>query len=219
MVKGLKKEDKMLNKNIIAIGGQGFLKECLHYVQQIPDITLKGFVSFEQFVPDVGKYNSYYLGDFADYNPMNNDNFIICAGTPELRKKIFYSLEEKGVTIVNLLYNSKINSTVNIGIGNVFVNCDITVDITVGNGNLFNNRTMIAHDVNVGNFNCIAPNNQLLGKCHLGNENSIGTSCIIFPKAKIGNKVTLAPSSVVYKFCKDNYRYIGNPAIKMGEIF
>ena len=203
-------------KNIIAVGGQGFLKDCIFYLSFINDVTFKGVLSDNGFVPNIDNIN--ILGDINNYKISDNDYFIICAGDIKLRKYLFEKIKNIGGKFYTLTHNTPINSSIELGEGNIFVNCDLTVDIKIGNGNLFNNRVTIGHDVQIGDFNFIGPNSQFLGNSLIGDLNSIGTSTVLLPKSKIGSGNIIAPLSAVYKGCKDNKYLQGNPAQTVGNV-
>ena len=201
-------------KNIIAIGGQGFLKECIYYISLKDDINFKGILSIDNFIPKIENVN--FMGKLSEYTIDKDDYFIICSGSPSLRKEIFDAIYAKGGKFYTLLHNTKLNSTIELGEGNIFVNCDLTIDIKIGNGNLFNNRVAVGHDVKIGDFNFIASNSQLLGNVKIGNNNTIGTSSVLLPNSKIGDNNMISPLSAVYKGCKNNSYMQGNPALKVG---
>lgn len=205
-----------MKKDIICIGGQGFIKECIYYLSLKDDVKLKGLVSYDSFIPDVKNIN--YLGKIDDYTIEDNDYFIICAGAPDLRAEIYHKLKEKKAKFYTLLHKTVLNDTVKIGEANIFVECRLTVDIEIGNGNLFNIGATVGHDAKIGDFNFIAPYVQVLGNGKVGSKNSIGTHSCLLPGSKIGNGNKIAPLSAIYKGCKDNCYMLGNPALKVGTV-
>ncbi len=204
-------------KNIIAVGGQGFLKECIYYLSLTDGVTFKGVLGVDGFVPQIPQIETLYLGSLEDYTICEGDYFIICTGNVELRQQIFEKIKTKGGSFYTLLYKTQVNPTVKYGEGNIFINCTLTVDIEIGKCNLFNNQTLIGHDVKIGDFNFIAPNVQILGGVSIEHFNSIGTSSILLPKCKIGRNNIIAPLSAIYKGCKNNCYIMGNPAQKVGN--
>lgn len=208
----------MGRKNVIAVGGQGFVKECFAYIKESNEVNFKGVLSVDDFVPVFNNPEIRFLGNLLDYAVQEDDYFLICAGTPNLRKKIYAVLKERNVNFYNLIYKTNINDSIDIGEGNIFIECRITSDVTIGNGNLFNSQALIGHDVHIGDCNFIAPNTCILGGAKIGSYNSIGTMSCILPNANIGNDNIISPGSYIYKGCRDGCYYSGNPAVKIGKV-
>lgn len=211
-------KNKIMKKNIIAVGGQGFIKECFLYIQEMQELNFKGVLSIGDFKPDFSNIDIKFLGNLLEYTIEEDDYFLICAGKPSLRKEIYTILKERNVKFYNLIYKTNISNSVNIGEGNIFINCEITSDITIGNGNLFNSQVIIGHDVNIGNYNFISPRTCILGGVKIGSGNSIGTMSCLLPNSKIGDENIIAPGSFIYKGCKNRLYYSGNPAVKIGKV-
>jgi len=205
-------------KNIITVGGQGFLKECLRYLLEDKSINVKGYLGVDGFKPEVNSFDVQFLGYLDDYEIQENDYFVICVGDINMRKLYYERLKSKNAKFFNLIYDSNINPKyVQLGEANIFIRSFLTADIKVGNGNLFNIDVVIGHDVEIGDFNFVAPHTHFLGNSRLGSFNSIGTMSCLLPRAKVGDNNIIAPGSYMYKGCKNNGYYAGNPAIKLGD--
>jgi sugar O-acyltransferase (sialic acid O-acetyltransferase NeuD family) len=210
-------------KTIYVVGGDGFARECyqnlLLSAEQNSDINFGGFIGHNGYKVDFKSLNHLFAGDLSEIEFKDNDYAVIGAGYPELRKKIYDDLKEKGVKLHNLISPSvKITETVEIGEGNVFAPpCMPSVYVKIGSGNVFNGDVIIGHDAIIGDFNFFGPKSQVLGSVQIGNMNTIGAASLILPKAKIGDNNKIAPLSAVYKGCKNNGYYIGNPALRVGE--
>ncbi len=208
-------------KRIFIVGGNGFARECFKYIMAIKEVEFGGFLGHGGYGHTVNYLDlqEYYKGEVSKYNFQKEDYVIIGAGYPNLRKKIYDDLKKMNLKFYTLLSpNSKIDSDINIGEGNIIVGSKITShNIKIGNGNLFNGNVTIGHDVEVGNFNFFGPSSQLLGNVKVGNHNIVGANSILLPSAKIRNNNKIAPLSTIYKGCKNNCYMLGNPAIKVGE--
>lgn len=206
-----------MKKNIIAVGGQGFLKECIYYLSLKNDVIFKGIVGVDNFKPDITECDKYFISDLSEYEIQDNDYFIICVGDVKLRKKFFEILKSKGAKFYTLLHNTQLSSSVKLGEGNIFIECAFTVDIKIGSGNLFNTHVSVGHDVEIGDFNFFGPSAQLLGHTKVGSLNSFGTLSSTLVNAQVGDGNIIAPGSCIFKRCKNNSYMFGNPARNVGS--
>jgi acetyltransferase-like isoleucine patch superfamily enzyme len=219
-------------KNIYIVGGNGFAKECVAYINAInafdKSIKLGGLVGHNGYRVDFGTLDKFFVGDLRDQKFGQDDYCVIGAGYPELRRKIYDDIVAHGGKFYNLCYNCSADGGryygdtfmpegFEHGRGNIFISCKLmpNVGITVGNGNVFNGGVIIGHDDKIGDFNFFGARNQILGTVSIGNDNTIGANAILMPHAKIGNNNKVSPLSVVYKGCKDNNTLHGNPALKI----
>lgn len=213
-------------KKIYIVGGNGFARECYKYIKNIEKtdstINFAGFLGHGGYghTVDYLDLQQYYMGEVTEHHFSDNEYAVIGAGSPYLRKQIYYDLKELGIKFYTLItINSFIDGSFDIGDGNIFVSQHLNShNIKIGNGNLFNGQVTVGHDVEVGDFNFFGPRSQLLGNVKVGNLNSVGANSILLPNSKIGNNNKIAPLSAVYKGCKNNSYLIGNPALKVGDI-
>jgi UDP-3-O-[3-hydroxymyristoyl] glucosamine N-acyltransferase len=211
-------------KTIYVVGGDGFARECyqmlLWSMDQNPEIQFGGFVGHNGYKVDFKSFNHLFVGDLSEIEFKDNDYAVIGAGYPELRKKIYDALKAKRVKLHNLIPPFvNITETVEIGEGNVFAApCTPSVHVKIGSGNVFNGDVVIGHDTVIGDFNFFGPKSQVLGGVQVGNMNTVGAASLILPKSKIGDNNKIAPLSAVYKGCKNNGYYIGNPALRVGDV-
>ncbi len=213
-------------QKVYIVGGNGFARECYLYLlwmsEANPEIQFAGFLGHGGYGHTVDYLNlqDFYLGEVSEHKFNINEYAVIGAGYPELRKKIYSELKNRGVNMFNLIAPYVyINPSVEIGEGNVFV-APFTPgpNVKIGNGNVFNGDVVIGHDAQIGDFNFLGGKTQVLGGAKIGNGNRIGTASVIFPNAEIGNNNKIAPISAVYKGCKDSCYMQGNPALKVGDI-
>lgn len=211
-------------KTVYIVGGDGFARECYLFLQEImktdSSIVFGGFMGHGGYgkTIDYKTYQHLYIGEVSEHEFSEDEYVIIGAGYPNLRIKIYNELKARGIKFYNLILNSFIGDSVDIGEANVILSSSFTANISVGSGNVFNGLVIIGHDVEVGNFNFFGTRSQLLGNVKVGNGNQVGTNVILSPKAKIGNNNKIAPLSAIYKGCRNNCYMIGNPALKVGTI-
>ncbi len=212
-------------KTIYIVGGNGYARECYDVLNNIiktdKNIQFGGFLGHGGYGHTVDYKNkqNFYIGEVNDHTFKENEYCIIGAGYPDIRKKIYEDLKEKGVKFYNLISNnSYITDSVELGEANIIFSSSISVNIKIGNCNVFNGDVILGHDCEIGDFNFLGPRSQALGAVKIGNYNQIGANTIILPRSKIGNNNKIAPLSAVYKGCKNNCYLAGNPALKIGNI-
>lgn len=211
-------------KNIYIVGGDGFARECYGYIKRMSEqdstINFKGFLGEGGYVPELKDFSKYFISDISEFKFGQNDYIVIGSGNPEIRKRIYEYSKIRGIKFFTVIDPSVVMlDYVNYGEANIFTyGTFLTSNIKIGNGNIFNTCTNVGHDVEIGNFNFLGPNSQLLGHVIIGNYNTVGTNCVFLPKAKVGDCNKIAPLSAIYKRCKSNSYYMGNPAVKVGDI-
>jgi acetyltransferase-like isoleucine patch superfamily enzyme len=211
-------------KTIYVVGGNGFAKEC-HWQIELSGLSDKeirfgGFVGHNGYKVDFMSLNRLFVGDLSEMTFGENDYGVVGAAYPELRRKIYDDLREKGLKPFNLVpfSDTYISEWAEVGEGNIIApHCALSVHARIGPGNVFNGDDIIGHDVEIGDFNFFGPKSQILGDVKIGNMNKIGAGSVILPKARIGNNNSIAPLSAVYKGCKDNCHMLGNPALVVGR--
>lgn len=214
-------------KIIYIVGGNGFARECYNILKGLQnfnkELKFGGFLGHNGYghTVDYKEYQKFYKGEFLKHKLENNDYFIIGAGYPDLRKKIYFDLKKFDVKFYTLKGADVVFSeTFEYGEANIFVPpFHPSINIQIGNCNVFNGGDIvIGHDTKIGNFNFFGPSSKVLGSVIVGDSNMIGTASVLLPKVKIGNNNKIAPLSAVYKGCKDNCYMLGNPALKVGEM-
>lgn len=211
-------------KTIFVVGGNGFARECASYLIELEraegSIKFGGFLSHNGYKINYGNFSKYYVGDLDELNYKSGMSFVVGAGYPEIRKRIFYDLREKGLPFYNLIaLGCKLSDDIDLGEGNVFAPpFRASVNMKIGCGNVFNGSVITGHDDTIGNFNFFGPGCKVLGDVIIGNENVIGTGAVLMPKAKIGNNNRISPMSVIFRGCKDFCYMHGNPALKVGKV-
>lgn len=213
-------------KKIFIVGGDGFARECYYMLIESSEygksVEFGGFLGHGGYghTVDYKSFQHLYRGEVADHVFTDNEYAVIGAGYPELRRKIYDDLKKNNIRLYTLIARGvNLSSFVEYGEGNFFGRPFVsTVDIKIGDCNVFNGDVIVGHDVEIGDFNFFGPRSQALGEVKVGNMNTIGANTILMPNSKIGNNNKIAPLSAVYKGCNSNGYYVGNPALKVGDI-
>lgn len=212
-------------KKIYIVGGNGFARECYHYIQTMSltdgDIHFAGFLGHNGYghTVDYKELQKFYLGEVSEHKFSKDDYVVIGAGYPELRSVIYKELKERNLKFFTISIGAKLDESVEVGEANIFVPPFFpSCDIKIGNCNVFNGSVVVGHDCEIGDCNFFGPRSQVLGTVKIGSYNKFGANSILLPHCKIGNYNKISPLSAVYKGCKDYCYMHGNPAIKIGEI-
>lgn len=213
-------------KTIYVVGGSGFARECHSHIQELishgEKILFGGFLGHGGYghTVDYKRAQSLYRGELTDHAIGDVNFFVIGAGYPHLRKKIYDDLKCLDVNFYTLIaHGVKLPKSIEYGEANIFTSpfCP-SIDVTIGCGNLFLGCFGLGHDSHVGDFNFFAPSSQALGNVKVGHCNAIGANALLLPNVKIGNGNKISPLSTIYKGCKSNGYYHGNPAIRVGDV-
>ena len=209
-----------MKKRIYIVGGDGFARECYRFIQIMrkfdDTVEFAGFLGHGGYghTVDYKTYQQFYLGEVSEHVFAKDEYVCIGAGYPNLRRKIYEDLKDKGIRFANI-YTEPLCESAVIGEANVFVGCGgLSTNVVVKNGNVIN-CGIVGHDAMIGDFNFLGPKSMLLGYASIGNDNVIGAGSIIMAHKSIGNNNKIAPLSVVYRNCNDNLCLLGNPAKRM----
>ena len=211
-------------KKVYIVGGDGFARECAHYMQQLEkmdkDLIFGGFISHQGYKVDYKDMEGYFCGDISEHIFKDYEYVVIGAALPPLRSLIYNDLKKRGVRLYTLVApGCSLNEHIEMGEGNIFIApFQASVHMKIGRCNVFNGGVIVGHDNVIGDFNFFAPCSQILGNAKIGNYNSIGANAIIIPNAKIGDCNKISPLSVVYKGCRSLTVMHGNPAVKTDDI-
>ena len=210
-----------MKKRIYVVGGDGFARECFHNIQKMrrfdDTVEFAGFLGHGGYghTVDYKDYQRFYLGEVSEHSFAEDEYACIGAGYPDLRRKIFKELKERGIRLTNI-YTEPLCESAVIGEGNVILFCGgLSPNVKLGDGNVLNGNVIVGHDTKVGDFNFLGPRSMLLGYVSIGNDNVIGAGAVIMAHKSLGNNNKIAPLSVIYRSCKDNLCMIGNPAKRM----
>ena len=213
-----------MKKNIFIVGGNGFASECYHYVMRMSynndDIQFAGFLGHGGYghTVDYKNLQKYYLGEVDEHTFTEDEFAVIGAGYPELRRKIYTELKNRGVQFINIHVDGIIYESAEIGEANIFSPpFNPSCNIRIGNCNVFNGDVVVGHDSIIGDCNFFGPRSQVLGTVTVGSYNLIGAGAILLPHCRIGDNNKISPLSAVYRGCKNNCYLHGNPAQKIGN--
>jgi carbonic anhydrase/acetyltransferase-like protein (isoleucine patch superfamily) len=208
----------MEKRHVVIIGNAGAARECHWLLGEVvphePDLTFKGFLSFEGYAGDLRGLSHLQLGNDDDYTAAPGDIFVIGIGLPSLRAKAWAKWKTRGATFINLIHPACfITKDIGLGEGNIITPaCSFSCNVTVGNANYFNGGVVVGHDAHIGDANYFGTYSMIAGNAVVGSRNSFGVGSVALERAKIGNDNTIAPGAYVYKGCRNGRLMAGNPA-------
>lgn len=210
-------------KPIAIYGAGGFGKEVACVIERInfhtPAWKLIGFfddgVEKETMISRFGRV----LGGKKELNTWEEPISIVFAiGVPKTLRNVVENLHNEHIDYPNIIHPEAFFAdplTFKIGKGNVIIRgCSFSCDVTIGDFNQFNSISALAHDVEVGSFNVFMPLSRISGGAKIGEANFFGINSIVLQGIKIGNQTRIGANSVVIRKTKDNYLYMGNPAMR-----
>ena len=107
-------------KDLIIAGAGGYGREAYYLAQRInkvePCWNIKGFINDIPDALDGTKCDLPIIGSIADWEPSDNEVFVIAISTPQGKEKVYNLLKNKGANFVNLISpTALINPTVEFG--------------------------------------------------------------------------------------------------------
>lgn len=146
-------------------------------------------------------------------NYIDEYDIFIAIGNNEIRKKLYFQLENLGATIPTIIHPSAIigeDVTIKNGtviMARVVINCSTTI----GKACIINTGSTIDHDNEIGNFVHISPGANLAGTVKVGESSWLGIGCVVSNNIEITKKCIIGAGGVVIKDLKESGVYVGVP--------
>ena len=165
---------------------------------------------------DKFKYGSEVLSfnDLITAVDLNEAEFIIANGEPNIRKKIRDKLIINKYKLGKLVdLSTMVADTANIADGVIVTPmCSISSDAKLSNNSCINTMSIIGHDVIIGENSVISSMVNMGGACTVGENSYIGMGALVKEGVKIGANSIVGMGSVVYNDVPDDVIALGNPA-------
>lgn len=205
-------------QDIIIVGASGFGREVLSVIEDInkngPKWNVMGFIDDNLNALDTFDLDYKVLDTISNWQPSDNEQYVLAIAAPKTKEKIVTKLKEKGAKFATI-----IAPTVDIGRGTtlgegvvVFGHTGISVDVTIGDFVFFNAMDGIGHDVEIGDFCTFGPKVCISGYTKMGKCVNVGALASTYPGITVGDYATIGMNSAAIRRVKPNTTVMGVPA-------
>ena len=204
--------------DFIIVGAGGMGREVYswlsHTIKDKKGLSIKGFLDDNPQALGKLSYPVKVVGTISEYQPNENERFVLSILDPKIKKKIADSMIQKGAKFYTLVHPTAVLGT-NISLGNgviVCPNCILTNDIEVGDFVFVNTSSTIGHDSKIGEYTSINGKVEITGNSDVGAGCLFGVGAKVIPNRKIADGVTVGAGSVVIRNIRTERTVFGNPA-------
>ena len=205
-------------QDIIIVGASGFGREVLALIESIneaePKWNVLGFIDDDPAKLDGFDIPYKILGRIQDWNPSDQEKYVLAIAAPKVKEKIISLLRSKGANFATIIApTSTISARSTVGEGVVmFGEVGISVDVTIGDFVFFNALDGIGHDVVIGDYCTFGPKVCISGCTKIGKCVNVGALASTFPGIEVGDYATIGMNSAVIRKVKPGTTVMGVPA-------
>lgn len=205
-------------KDLLIVGAGGFGRELLQWSKEINKITprwnIVGFLDDNLQALDGYDCDYKIVGKISDWEPKENEEFVIALGFPEIKKKVIESLLERGAEIVSMIHpDAHIGGFCTVGRGCIiYPDTRITVNVSIGDYVTILAQNFIGHDAVIGSYSTIFGNCSVNGHVQIGEGVLLNNSASTVPGIKIGTGAVIGAGSFVISNVRPGRHMFGNPA-------
>lgn len=190
--------------NLIIVGAGGCGREVYEMAKQVfspAEYDMPGFLSDDLHILDDFAGIGPVLDTIVDYQPRENDRFLLAIGDVQGRKKVALALQERGAKFLTLVHPTAVVSpTATLGEGViVYPFAMISCQVTIGDFVMLNAYAGCGHDAVLGDFSVLCPNAAVLGWAELAPEVFLATHAAVAPKKKVGRGAVVSANSSVLR--------------------
>ena len=205
-------------RDVIIVGASGFGREVLEMIESInriePAWNVLGFIDDNLGALDGFALNYRVLGTIRDWQPSDNEEYILAIAAPKVKEKIVPMLKARGARFATIIApTSRVGSRSIVGEGVVmFGGVIIGVDVIIGDFAFFDALVGIGHDVIIGDYCTFAPKASISGATKIGKCVNVGASASTYPGIAVGDYATIGMNSAAIRRVKANTTVMGVPA-------
>lgn len=212
-------------KKIVIVGAGDLGKQICHYIQDIKNLKVIGFLDDFANKGHQVMDGIQVIGKVTEIEELHKahafDEVVIGIGYKhlELRKILFNSLKEKGLTFSKIIHpTSYIDRDAIIEEGAVlFPNCHIDKGSRISSNSLLNIGCSVAHDSTVGPNSFLGPRVNFAGFIKAQGMNFFGIGTIVIDNVVIAEGVKTGGGTVVVKNLDSSGLYVGVPAKRIKD--
>ena len=203
-------------KDLIIAGAGGFGREALALAKTLnkiePQWNIRGFINDIPDALDGVKCTHSIIGTIKDWQPSENEVFVIGISSPIGKEKVATILKEKGANFVSLIHPAAlVSEDAIIGDGCVIIGRSV-----VGGGSVIGDfvhiaASMVGQDAVIGDYSTTTAFANLTN-AKLGKRVFVGSHAVIMNKLTIGDDAFISVGSIVFTNVKAGVKVFGNPA-------
>ncbi len=203
-------------KDLIIVGAGGFGREALTLAKTLNSIeprwNIKGFLSDIPDTLDGIKCSHSIIGTIVDWQPAENEVFVMGISSPAGKEKVANVLKPKGAVFETLIHPyALISENVEIGEGCVIAGRSSIGTCTVLGDFVHLAGSMVGEDAVIGDYSTVTGYANITN-AHLGKRVFVGSHAVILNKRKIGDDAYICAGSIVFNNVKAGIKVFGNPA-------
>lgn len=209
-----------MKKKLLILGAGGCGREVaeIAYACQkanTVDWELEGFLDDTPELLRTGICNGISVkGSIREWEPKEDEVFIVALGTPEHRETLANLFEQRGANFTNVIHPTAVIAPsaqyeTGLILGQFAV---ISVNTNIGKHVLINMHNAVGHDASIGDYSVISAFCDITGYVKVGKKVLLGSHVAIAPKLKIGDDALVGIGSVVVTPIKAGKHVFGNPA-------
>jgi len=205
-------------KDLIIAGAGGFGREALALAKTLNSIeprwNIRGFINDIPDALDGLKCSHSIIGTIKDWQPSDNEVFVMGISSPEGKEKIAGILRAKGAKFVTLVHPlALVSEYVTMGEG-----CIINGRSSIGDNAVLGDfvnlaGSMVGQDAVIGDFSTLTGYVNITD-AKLGKRVFVGSHAVILNRRKIGDDAYVCAGSIVFNNVKPGIKVFGNPAKK-----
>lgn len=196
-----------MKKKIALIGAGGHCKVVIDLIEELNQYEIIGIYDdnkegFFEKIKIIGK---------LDTIDKKIENFFICIGNDNIRKKIYEKFNYLHYPI--LLHPSAIISK-KTKLSNGTLVCAgavVQTGVIINKQCIINTSCTIDHESYIDDFSNVSPNAVICGEVKIGKKTFIGANATIIQCIEIGNNCIIGAGSVIIRDVTDNCKIVGNP--------
>ena len=206
-------------KDLIIAGAGGFGREALALAKTLnkiePQWNIRGFINDIPDALDGVKCTHSIIGTIKDWQPSENEVFVMGISSPVGKEKVAGILKAKGAKFITLIHPAAlISDEAILGEG-----CIIGGRSSIGGGTEVGNfvhiaGSMIGQDAVIGDYSTTTGFANITN-AKLGKRVFIGSHAVILNKLKVGDDAFVCAGSIVFNNVKAGTKVFGNPAKRM----